>query len=60
MKNINKLLKKAYNRYCDGDEHCYIMTCPINTVVWNMGVHLHNRDKLLIYGNYKLLERLGR
>jgi len=60
MKNINKLLQKAYKRYCSGDEHCYVMTCPINTVIWNMGTHLFQRNKLLIYGNYKLMERMGK
>ncbi len=59
MREIKKILEKGYKRYCHGDRHCYSMTCPLNAIIWNMGIHLIQGDKLLIYGNYKLLEKMG-
>ena len=59
MKNVNRLLDKAYRRYCYGDEHCYIMTCPLNALMINVTIHTKTNNLLLLYGDYKLLEKMG-
>jgi len=60
MKRVDKLLHKAYNRYCNGDDHCFILTCPVNVLMFNIAIHNHERNELLMYGDYKILERLGK
>lgn len=60
MKNIQILLDNAYMRYCNQDDHCYVTTCPINCLMLNFGVHIREREPMLIYGDYKMLEKLGR
>jgi len=60
MKPIDKLLHKAYKRYCNGDDHCFVLTCPINALMFNVGLHMFEKNVLMIYGDYKILERLGR
>ena len=59
-KNVDKLLQKAYRKYCHGEDRCYIMTCPLIALMMNAGVHLKQQGNiLLVYGDYKLLERMG-
>jgi len=59
-KNVDRLLQRAYRRYCHGEDRCYIMTCPLISLMMNAGIHLKQGNLLLIYGDYKLLERMGR
>ena len=60
MKDIQVLLDNAYQRYCNMEDNCYITTCPINVLMLNFGMHIKEREPMLIYGDYKLLERMGR
>jgi len=60
LKRVDKLLNKAYRRYCNSDDHCFFVCCPVNALMFNVGMHNHEQNALLIYGDYKILERLGR
>lgn len=59
-RNIDKLLQRAYKRYCQGEDRCYVLTCPLVALMMNAGIHLKGGNLLLIYGDYRLLERMGR
>ena len=60
MKDVDKLLNNAYKRYCGSEDHCYYAKCQINSLMLNMNIHVHEKDVALIYGDYKVLEWLGR
>ena len=59
-RTVDKLLEKAYLKYCNGEDHCYFITCPINSLMLNMSFHVYQKDELMIYGDYKILERLAK
>ena len=60
VKNLQILLDNAYMRYCNSEDNCLFTVCPINSLMLNFGVHIIAKEPMMIYGDYKLLERLGR
>jgi len=60
MRKEDKLLERAYKKYCGGEDHCYFITCPVNALMMNLAIHRYQKNELLVYGDTKLLERLGK
>jgi len=59
MKNINRLILKAYERHCDDDQPCYYGTCPVIALMVTSQFHADEKDFFMLYGGYKLLIELG-
>ncbi len=56
---IDRLMDIAYDKYCGGDSPCYFASCPVNAVMLNFSKHIDEKSIMLLYGDFKVLERLG-
>ena len=59
MKDLNKLIGKAYERHCEDDQPCFYGTCPVLALMVTSQFHTEDKDMLMLYGGYKLLIELG-
>ena len=59
LKSMGRLFEKAGTKYCHEDG-CYLGTCPVNCLAFLYGQHLKMGNVIMIYGDYKLIERLGK
>jgi len=60
LNDVDKLLNKVYKKYCNGTDHCFVLTCPVNSLMMNMARHAHEGNKFLLYGDYMVLEDLAK
>jgi len=56
---LTKLFAQASIKYCHEDG-CYLGTCPVNCIVFLLKGHVQRAIPFLIYGDYKLIERLAK
>ncbi len=57
---LDQLVTKASDKYCHLDDGCYVSTCTVNCVVFNLKGHVENKNHIMIFGYLKLLEKMSK
>ncbi len=59
LNDVEPFLRVAWEKYCIDGEQCKCPTCPVNTLMLNMDIHLKYKVVFLIFGDLLVLEGLG-
>ncbi len=57
---LDGLVNKASSVYCHIDDGCYVSTCALNCIVYNLKEHIDKENYMLVFGYIRLLEKMGK
>ena len=57
---LDEIVSKVSDIYCHLDEGCYVSTCSLNCIVFNLKEHLEKKNHIMIFGYMALLFKMSK